>query len=86
MKKKLSVISIIAGSLSLLSVVVPMIIGTILKIQTSSASISLIGGADGPTSIVLVGTIGMGSVMFEVVIGIILIIVGIWGLKKCKKK
>ena len=86
MKKMVSIISIIAGSISLLSVVVPMIIAAVLKVQTSSASIAVIGGADGPTSIVLVGTLAMGSIIFEVLVGIILIAAGMWGLKKCKKK
>lgn len=84
MKKKLSIILIIAGSLSLLSVVVPMVIAAVLKAQTSSASIGVIGGADGPTSIVLVGTLAMGSIILEVFIGIIFIAAGIWGLKRCK--
>ena len=84
MKKKLSIILIIAGLLSLLSVVVPMVIAAVLKAQTSSASIGVIGGADGPTSIVLVGTLAMGSIILEVFIGVIFIAAGIWGLKRCK--
>lgn len=84
MKKTISVISIIGGGLVLLSVVIPMIAGLILKAQAAS-SVGIIGGADGPTAIMLVGVIGTGSVIVEVVVGVLLIAVGIWGLKKLKK-
>lgn len=85
MKKVLSIISLIAGGLVLLSVAVPMIIGVILKAQTAANSIGIIGGADGPTAIMLVGTVGVGSVIIEIVIGGLLIVAGIWGLRKIKK-
>ena len=85
MKKALSIISIIAGGLVLLSVVAPMIIGAILKAQTAANSIGITGGADGPTAIVLVGTVGAGSIIVEIVIGVLLIVAGIWGLRKIKK-
>ena len=55
MKKALSIISIIAGGLVLLSVVAPVIIGAVLKAQTAASSIGIIGGADGPTSIYVSG-------------------------------
>ena len=85
MKKVLSILSIIVGGLVLLNVVAPMIIGAILKAQTAISSVGIIGGADGPTAIMLVGTIGAGSVIIEVVLGVLLIAAGIWGLKKIKK-
>ena len=85
MKKVLSIISIVAGCLVLLSVAAPMILGLILKAQSAASSVSIIGGADGPTAIMLVGTIGAGSVVVEIIIGILLNILGIFGLKKCKK-
>ena len=85
MKKALSIISIIAGGLVLLSVAAPMIIGAILKTQTASSSIGIIGGADGPTAIMVVGAVGAGSVIIEIVIGVLLIVAGIWGLRKIKK-
>ena len=49
------------------------------------SSVGIIGGADGPTAVMLVGVIGTGSVIVEIVIGVFLIIAGIWGLNKCKK-
>lgn len=85
MKKVIAIISIIVGGLVLLGAVAPMIIGTILKAQTAASSVGIIGGADGPTAIMLVGTIGAGGVIFEIVIGVLLIVAGIWGLRKLKK-
>ena len=84
MKKVLSIISIVAGGLLLLSVIAPMVIGVVLTSQVSG-SVCIIGGADGPTAVLLVGTLGAGSVIVEIVIGVLLIAVGIWGLIKCKK-
>ena len=84
MKKVVSIVAIVAGVLTLLSVVAPMILGLILKVQAAS-SVGIIGGADGPTAIMLVGVIGTGSVIVEIVVGVFLIIAGIWGLNKCKK-
>lgn len=84
MKKAISIIAIVAGSLVLLSVAVPMIMGAILKTQEAS-SVGIIGGADGPTAVMVAGVIGVGSVGFEIVIGVLLIVAGIWGLRKIKK-
>lgn len=84
MKRVLSIISIVAGGLVLLSVIAPMVIGAILTSQMSD-SVGIIGGADGPTAIFVVGTIGAGGVIVECVIGVLLVAVGIWGLIKCKK-
>ena len=85
MKKALSIISIIAGGLVLLSVVAPVIIGAVFKAQTAASSIGIIGGADGPTAIMVVGVTGVGSIIVESVVGVLLIIIGIWGLRKIKK-
>ena len=84
MKQVYSIIAIVAGDLVLLSVVAPMIIGAVLEAQISN-SVGIIGGADGPTAVVVVGTLGMGSVITEVVIGVLLVGVGIWGLRKSRK-
>ena len=85
MKKALSIISIIAGGLGLLSVVAPVIIGAVFKAQTAANSIGIIGGADGPTAIMVVGVTGVGSILVESVVGVLLVIIGIWGLRKIKK-
>ena len=84
MKKTISIIAIIAGGLVLLSVVAPMIVGAILEAQFTN-SVGIIGGADGPTAIMLTGTVGAGSVIIEIVIGVLLLAAGIWGLRKFKK-
>ena len=65
MKKALAIIFIIAGGLVLFSVVVPMIMGAVLEAHAASTA-GIIGGADGPTAIMLVGTIGTDSVITEV--------------------
>ena len=83
MKKVISIIAIVAGCLLLLSVVAPMIIGAVLEAQIAS-SVGIIGGADGPTAVMVVGTLGAGSVIAEVVIGLLLIVAGIWGYRKYK--
>ncbi len=83
--KVLSIISIVAGGLLLLSVIAPMIIGAVLANQMSD-SVGIIGGADGPTAVLLVGALGAGSVIVEIVIGVLLVAVGIWGLVKSKKR
>ena len=85
MKKALSIISIVAGGLVLLSIIAPMIIGAILSSQPSG-SVGIIGGADGPTAVFVVGTFGAGGVIIESVIGVLLVAVGIWGLYRCKKQ
>lgn len=85
MKKVLSIIAIFAGSLTLLSVVAPMIIGAVLEAQISN-SVGIIGGADGPTAVMVVGTLGMGSVIAEILVGIVLIVVGTLFLRKYRKK
>ena len=69
----------------MLGVAIPPIVGAVLKAQTAAGSVGIIDGTDGPTAIMLVGTVGVGSVIAEIVIGVLLIAVGIWGLRKLKK-
>ena len=83
-KKIISIVVIFIGAFKILSGVAPMIIGTILESREASA-IGIIGGADGPTTVMVTGVIGTGNVVLEIVIGILLIIAGIWGIRKCKK-
>lgn len=85
MKKVISILSMIAGGFVLLSVAAPMVIGSLLKVQTVANTIGIIGGADGPTAVVLVGTLGGASIVIEILLGVVLIAGGIWGLKKTKK-
>ena len=88
MKKVISIIAIVAGGLVLLSVAAPIVIGAILEIQMKSqiaGSVGIIGGADGPTAVMVTGVSSMGSVVLEAVIGCILMIAGICGVRKCKK-
>lgn len=61
------------------------IIGCIVK-SMEEKSITIIGGADGPTSVFLAGKVGYGSGMVEIIVGlVIIIIIGfiiVW--KKCR--
>ena len=87
MKKIISIIAIIAGALVLLSVAAPALIGFILEFQMKAqvaGSVGIIGGADGQTSIMVTGVTRVGSVVTEVVAGVLLVIAGIWGLRKRK--
>ena len=83
-KKILSIAAIIVGAFTVLSGVAPMIIGAVLKAQVSDTG-GIIGGADGPTAILVSSTLGAGSVVIELVIGILLVGAGIWGLRKSRK-
>ena len=88
MKKAISIIAIVAGGLVLLSVAAPVLIGAILEFQMKAqvaGTVGIIGGADGPTSIMVTGVTYIGSVVTEVVVGVLLIVAGIWGLRKNKK-
>lgn len=85
MKKVISIIAIVTGGLVLLSVAAPIIIGAILDIQMESqlaGSVGIIGGADGPTAIMVTGVSRVGSAVIEVIVGILLIAAGIWGCLK----
>ena len=85
MKKVISIIAIVAGVLVLLSVAAPIIVGAILEIQMKAqvaGSVGIIGGADGPTAVMVTGVSSIGSVVLEVVIGTLLIAAGIWGCVK----
>jgi len=81
MIKVISVIAIIAGGALLLSVVIPVIIGAVMNAPAAGA-VGIIGGADGPTAIMLAGVIGTGGIILEIVAGLLLVAIGIRGLKK----
>lgn len=72
----------------LLSCVAPLFIGAILEIQMQSqmaGTVGIIGGADGPTAVMVTGVSSMGSVVLEAVIGSLLMVAGIWSVRKSKK-
>lgn len=83
-KKIISIVVIIVGAFMILSGVAPMVMGAILE-SRAAGSIGIIGGADGPTTVMVTGVIGTGNVVLEIAIGILLVIAGIWGIRKCKK-
>jgi len=64
MKKRLGIIAGILG-------IVLAVIGIVLK-QKENTAVSVIGGADGPTSIFIAGKLNGDNFIFMIVVGIIL--------------
>lgn len=57
-----------------------------IMIRTNGkASISIIGGADGPTSIFLAGKVGGASSTITIIIGIIFVVIGVMAFTRRKK-
>ena len=52
----------------------------------AAVAVSIIGGADGPTSIFLAGKIGDGFILSTILIGIVLVVAGVIIYKKIKKE
>jgi Na+-transporting methylmalonyl-CoA/oxaloacetate decarboxylase beta subunit len=84
MKKVLSIVALIVGVLIILSFTVPTIIGIISTISSPSSSVGIIGGADGPTAIMIAKTANIGSIIIATITGALLIVAGILGLRKKK--
>ena len=61
--------------------IVAVIITVILKIKRQM-SISIIGGADGPTSVFIAGKVGNTSAAVGVIVGIVLLVIGIFMIRK----
>ena len=61
--------------------IVAVIITVILKIKRQM-SISIIGGADGPTSVFIAGKVGNTSAVAGVIVGIVLLVIGIFMIRK----
>lgn len=57
--------------------IITVLFGIVLKIKENTA-ISVIGGADGPTSVFVAGKISSVSVIISVILGIILLVIGIF--------
>ena len=89
-KKVLSIIVLILGILIVLGNMAPMIIGAVMRMQLSNSmrsSVGIIGGADGPTAILVAGVVGATAfrVIAKIVVGVLLIVAGILGIKKNKR-
>ena len=76
--KKLGIVATIIGSIIFA-------IGIIMKLMTSAA-ISYIGGADGPTAIFIAGKVGSGPDLLLIGLGIILLILGLIFIFRQKHK
>ncbi len=87
-KKIISIVLMIVGAFMVIGSVAPIIVGAILEARMEAQianSVGIIGGADGPTAVMVVGTLGMGSVIAKILIGVFLVAVGIWGCRKSKR-
>lgn len=89
-KKVLSIIVLILGILIVLSNMAPMIISAIMRMLISNSigsSVGIIGGADGPTAILVAGIVGatVFRVIAKIVVGVLLTVAGILGIKKSKE-
>lgn len=80
MKKGITLVLGITGCISLLA-------GIVLKIRkTSFISMSIIGGADGPTSVWVAGKVGSDFPMVLIGIGVVLLVILAGYIWKRKKK
>lgn len=57
------------------------IVTAILKLK-KHMSISIIGGADGPTSVFIAGKVGNTSAVAGVIAGIVLLVIGIFMIRR----
>lgn len=64
--------------LSVIGIVIALV-GILLKVKERTA-VSIIGGVDGPTFIYVAGKIGSVPVTISVILGIVLLVIGIWGI------
>ena len=74
MKKILGIVLSVIG-------IVTVIVTVILKLKRQM-SISIIGGADGPTSVFVAGKVGNTSAAAGVIVGIVLLAIGIFIIRK----
>ena len=74
MKKILGIVLSVIG-------IVTVIVTVILKLKRQM-SISIIGGADGPTSVFVAGKVGNTSAVAGVIVGILLLVIGIFIIRK----
>lgn len=78
MKKIIGVIIVIIG-------IILVAFGINAKVK-GAAAISIIGGADGPTSVFIAGKVGAGFALGTILIGAVLTVAGIAIYRKLKKK
>ena len=74
MKKILGIVLSVIG-------IVTVIVTVILKLKRQM-SISIIGGADGPTSVFVAGKVGNTSAVAGVIVGILLLVIGFFLISK----
>ena len=65
--------------------IIAALFGIVLRLKENTA-ISIIGGADGPTSIYVAGKISNIQVTISVVLGIVLLVIGVFVMIRNYKK
>lgn len=85
MRKVLSFTAIVVGGLLLISTLVPMLIGLLITASAEPTAVGIIGGADGPTAIMITASTGLGGMILAGIAGILLIAAGIWQLVRIRK-
>lgn len=73
----------IPGIMATVAGIVILVMNLILKIKLN-ASVSVIGGGDGPTSIFIAGKIGDTPATFGIILGAVLLVLGIFMLIRKK--
>lgn len=83
MKKFLGIILTVIGTILAAIGILMTVLDIILK-EKGQMSVSIIGGADGPTSIFLAGKVGNSSAVPEIIGGIVLLAIGIFMIVRKK--
>ena len=71
---------ILGIGLSVIGIV--MVVATVILKLKKQMSISIIGGADGPTSVFIAGKVGNTSAVAGVIVGALLLVIGIFWIRK----
>ena len=84
MKKGIAVLAVVIGGIVLLGVG-GMLLAGLATALSPAASVGIIGGADGPTAITVSGPTGTAGVIAAIAIGLVIVALGAWGLRKARK-
>ena len=76
MKKAVSILLATAGILMIAIGAIPKIATLVTNVSSAAQAISVIGGADGPTSVFIAGKIGPDFGWISIIAGVILFITG----------
>lgn len=66
--------------------IILVVFGMGMKFQKGGAAVSVIGGADGPTSVFVAGKLGNDFFLGVILVGAVLILAAVWGIRNRKNK